>query len=215
MGSSKVRSPPFFVAEIISVLLNSHAMRKTLQVLSWKSDIVKQKEAFMWVFCSNYFRMLQNAQNSKRLCYALYALYLGWTFCGTGLIILCQPLAPNIWAVILIKMITSIAVWNGKQNCSNERLCYNYLNGLNDNKGQDRTWSEVDPLTDRSPAVWWTNVMDLWSSSMSAWLKTFHTSPFSAMSERWKYMSVYLISIQVKHQHPGSPKLKAIQKHNP
>jgi len=46
-----------------------------------------------------------------------YALYLGWTFSGTGLIILCQPLEPNICAVILIKTITSIALWNGKQNC--------------------------------------------------------------------------------------------------
>lgn len=27
------------------------------------------------------------------------------------------------------------------------------LSGLNDNKGRDRTWSEVDLLTDRSPAV--------------------------------------------------------------
>lgn len=97
---------------------------KTLQVLSWKSDEVKQKEAFMWVFCSNYFN-LQNAQNSKRLHSALYALYLGWTF--SGLIILCQPLELNICAVILIKTITSIALWNGKQNCWNERPHYNYL----------------------------------------------------------------------------------------
>lgn len=64
---------------------------KTLQALSWKSDKVKQKEAFMCVFCSNYFN-LQNAQNSKSPC---SALYLGWTFSSTGLIILCQPLGAK------------------------------------------------------------------------------------------------------------------------
>lgn len=94
-GSSKVMSPCSFCGwgYFSPSLLPS--TEKTLQALSWTSDEVKQKETFMWVFCSNYFSV-QNAQNSKRLCSALYVLYLGWTFSGIGLIILCQPLKSRI-----------------------------------------------------------------------------------------------------------------------
>lgn len=71
---------------------------------------------------------------------------LAGLFLAKSLITLCQPLEANIWAVILIKTITSTALRNGKQNCRNERLSYNELG---DNVRRDKTRSQLDLSTDR------------------------------------------------------------------
>lgn len=112
-----------FVVEVILVLLSFSPHRKPYRhYLGTQTEWNRRKllcEYFLVII--SIFKMLKTAKH-----YALHFILAG-LFSGTGLIILCQPLESNIWAVILIKMITSIALWNGKQNCWNERLCYNYL----------------------------------------------------------------------------------------
>lgn len=112
-----------FVFEVISVLLSSRPHRKPYRhYLGTLTEWNRRKllcEYFVVII--SIFKMLKTAKH-----YAVHFI-LAALFCGTGLIILCQPLESNIWAVILIKVITSIAPWNGKQNCWNERLGYNYL----------------------------------------------------------------------------------------
>lgn len=123
-GSSKVTVTVChhvaFVAMVISVMLGHHPKRKPCR--HYLGNLTKSNRRKL--LCE-YFVAIISAFETLRTAkdYALHFMH----FILAGLIFLCQPLKPNIWVVILIKMITSSAFWNGKQSCWNERLHHNCL----------------------------------------------------------------------------------------
>lgn len=123
-GSSKVTVTVChrvaFVAMVISVMLGHHPKRKPCR--HYLGNLTKSNRRKL--LCE-YFVAIISAFETLRTAkdYAPHFMH----FILAGLIFLCQPLKPNIWVVILIKMITSSAFWNGKQSCWNERLHHNCL----------------------------------------------------------------------------------------